>query len=129
MCKMDQIRKEAYEKFEIEIIDKGRYFWANRKDLEIESDYKNWAQIFDKCGPERQKYRHKLTVDTKVQQCRVFVRNDLVERKSKSCRKASEKFWKFKEKLGLDPYKVNCDKQDITSALQLAFEGKIIHTQ
>ena len=92
MCKMDQIRKEAYEKFEIEIIDKGRYFWANRKDLEIESDYKNWAQIFDKCSSERQKYRHELTVDTKVQQCRVFVRNDLVERKSKSCRKASEKF-------------------------------------
>ena len=47
MCKMDQIRKEAYEKFEIEIIDKGRYLWANRKDLEIESDYNNWAQIFD----------------------------------------------------------------------------------
>ena len=89
---MDQIRKEAYEKFEIEIIDKGRYFWVNRKDLEIESDYKNWAHIFDKCGPERQKYRHKLTVVNLYQQCRVFVRNDLVERKSKSCRKASEKF-------------------------------------
>ena len=50
---MNQIRKEAYEKSEIEIIDKGRYFWVNRKHLEIESDYKNWAQIFNKCGPER----------------------------------------------------------------------------
>ena len=85
---MNQIRKEAYEKFEIEIIDKGRYFWVNRKHLEIESDYKNWAQIFNKCGPERQNYRHELTADTNVLQCKVFVRNDLVERESKSCRKA-----------------------------------------
>ena len=59
----------------------------------------------------------------------MFVRNDLVERNIKSCRKASEKFLKFKVKLVLDPCKVNCDGQDIISALQLAFEGEIIHTQ
>ena len=44
-------------------------------------------------------------------------------------RKPSEEFLKFKEKLGLDPYKTACDEQDIISALQLEFEGEIIHTQ
>ena len=67
--------------------------------------------------------------NTKFQPCRRFVWNDLVERKIKSCRKASEKFLKFKEKLGLDPYKITCDEQDIISALQVAFENEIIHTQ
>ena len=53
----------------------------------------------------------------------------LKKKKKKSCRKASEKFLTFKEKLGLDPDIVNCDKEDIISALQIAFEGEIIHTQ
>ena len=48
MYKMVQISKEGYKKREVEIIDKGRYFWVNRKDLEVESDVANWAQIFDK---------------------------------------------------------------------------------
>ena len=81
MYKMLQISKEEYEKFEIEITDKGRYFWANRKDLEVESDVANWTQIFDKCDSEKQKYRQELTHNAEYQQCRVFVRNDLVERK------------------------------------------------
>ena len=66
--------------------------------------------------------------NTKFQPCRRFVRNDLVKRKIKSCRKPSEKFLNFKEKLGLDYYDVNCDEQDIISALQVAFEGEIIYT-
>ena len=41
--------------------------------------------------------------NTKFQPWRGFVRNDLVERKSKHCRKTSEKMLKFKQKLGLDP--------------------------
>ena len=53
---MLQIRKEEYEKCKIEVIDKGRYFWVNRKKLEIESDVANWAHIFDKCDPKKQKY-------------------------------------------------------------------------
>ena len=44
-----QINKEEQKKCEIEIIDKGRYFWVNRKDLEVESDVTNWAPICDKC--------------------------------------------------------------------------------
>ena len=35
MYKMFQISKKGYEKYEVEIIDKGRYFWANRKSLEV----------------------------------------------------------------------------------------------
>ena len=52
-----------------------------------------------------------------------------MERKIKSCRKASEKLLKFKEKSGLDPYKITWDEQDIISALQVAFQGQIIHAK
>ena len=40
---MIEISKEEYKKCEVEITGKRRYFWVNRRDLEIESDYKNWA--------------------------------------------------------------------------------------
>ena len=53
MYKMGQISKEACKKCEVEIIDKGRYFWINRRDLEVESDYDNWTQIFDRCDLEK----------------------------------------------------------------------------
>ena len=56
---MTQISKEEYEKCEVETIGKGRYFWVNRKDLVVESDVANWAQIFDKCDPEKQKKSNK----------------------------------------------------------------------
>ena len=129
MYKMVQINKEEYKKCEVEIIDKGRYFWVNRKDLEVESDVANWAQIFDKCDSEKQKYRQELTPNAEYQRCRVFVRNDLVERKIKSCRKSSKRFLEFKKKLGLDPNVVTCDEQDIINTLQVVFEGEIIFSQ
>ena len=128
MHKMVQISKEEYKKCEVEIIDKRRYFWVNRKDLEVQSDVANLVQIA-KCDSEKQKYRQKLTPNAEYQRCRVFVRNDLVERKIKSCRKSSKRFLEFKKKLGLDPNLVTCDEQDIISALQVAFEGEIILTQ
>ena len=78
MYKMVQISKEAYKKCEVEIIDKERHFWVNRRDLQIESDETNWAQIFDKCNPEKQKYRLELTPNAEYQGSRVFVQNDLV---------------------------------------------------
>ena len=53
--KMLQISKEGYKKCEVEIIDKGRYFWVNRKDLEVESDVANWTHIFNKCDPKKSK--------------------------------------------------------------------------
>ena len=86
-------------------------------------------QIFDKCDPEKEKYRYELMPYTEFQPCRRFVRNDLVERKIKSCTKSCKDFLDFKNKLGLDPDLVTCDKQDIISALQVAFEGEIILTQ
>ena len=54
MYKMLQISKKEYEKWKVEIIDRGRYFWVNRKDLEVESDVANWAQIFDKFDLDKQ---------------------------------------------------------------------------
>ena len=57
------------------------------------------------------------------------MRNDLVEKKIKSCRKSSKTFLEFKKKLRLDPNLVTCDEQDIISALQVAFEGEILLTQ
>ena len=90
MYKMVQISKKRYKKCEVEIIDKGKYFGVNRKDLKIESDVSNWAQTFDKCDPEKQKYIHELMPNTEFQPCRRFARNDLVKRKFKSCRKSSK---------------------------------------
>ena len=129
MYKIFQISKKGYEKCEVVIIDKGRYFWVNRKDLEVESHVANWPQSFDKCNSEKQKYRHELMPNTEFQPYRRFIRNDLVERKFKSCRKSSKKFLEFRKKLGLDPDVVTCDEQDIISALQVASEGEITITQ
>ena len=56
-------------------------YWQRKIESEVESDVANWAQIFDKCDPEKQKYRHELMPNTKLQQYRVFVPNDLVEKK------------------------------------------------
>ena len=92
MYKMGQISKEGYKKCEVEIIDRERYFRVNRKDLEIESDVANWAQIFDKCDPEKQKCRHESMPNTELQPCRRFVLNNLVERKIRSCRRSSKNF-------------------------------------
>ena len=128
MYKMVQINKEEYEKCKVETIDKGRCFWVNRKDLEVESDVNNWAPIFDKCDPEKQKYIQELTPNLKYQPCRVFAWNVLVEKKIKSCRKSSKRFLEFKKKLGLNPNVVTCDEQDIINTLQVKFEGEMIFT-
>ena len=53
-------------------------------DLEVESDVANWAQIFDKCDPEKQKYRQELTPNAEYQWCRVFARNDQSREKLKA---------------------------------------------
>ena len=55
---MLDISKEAYEKCEIETIDKGHYFLVSRRDLRIESGYRNWAVIFDRCDQNKQKCRY-----------------------------------------------------------------------
>ena len=40
---MIKTSKETWKKCEIEVIDDNKYFWINRRDLEIESGYSNWA--------------------------------------------------------------------------------------
>ena len=100
---MLQINNKEYEKYEVEIIEKERYFRVNRKDLQVESDVANWAQIFDKCDPQKQKCRHELMPNTKFQQYRVFLQNDLVEKNIKSRRKSSKRFLEFKKKVGIRP--------------------------
>ena len=99
MHKMKQVSKKAYEKCNVEIIDEERFFWVNRRDLETESGVENWAQVFGKCNLQKQKYRQELTPNAKYQRSRVFVRNDSIERKVKSCRKSSKKVLEFTKKL------------------------------
>ena len=53
MYKMVEISRKQYEKCEVEIIDKERCFWANRKDLEVELDATNWAQIQQKKNTDK----------------------------------------------------------------------------
>ena len=69
MYKMLQIRKEEYEKYEVEITGKGGYFWVNRKYLEVGSDSAYWPQIIDKCDPEKQKYQQELTPNAELGVC------------------------------------------------------------
>ena len=49
---MVQISKKEYQKYEVETIDKGRDFWVDRNNLEVESDVVNWVQIFDQFDPK-----------------------------------------------------------------------------
>ena len=81
---MIQISKEEHEKCKVKIIDKGRYLWANRNYLVVESDVANWALIFDQYDSEKQKYGQELTPNAEYQRCKVFVRNDLVDKKKKA---------------------------------------------
>ena len=55
-------------------------------------------------------------------------KNNFFERKIRSARLASEKL-ETKEKLVLDRNEYSFDEQDIINALQIAFEGEIMHTQ
>ena len=48
--------------------------------------------------------------NTEFRPFRRFVRNDLVKRKIKSCRKSPKNFLKVKKNLELDPDVVTCDK-------------------
>ena len=44
--------KKNTKNVKLKIIDKGIYFWVNRKAFKVESDIVNWAQIFDKYDPK-----------------------------------------------------------------------------
>ena len=71
-------------KCNLEIIidpNNSQYFWINRRDLEIGSK-RNWQAILDKCKDSlRQKCRKELTPNITYQPKKIFVRNDLFEKK------------------------------------------------
>ena len=93
----------------------NQYFWVNRRDLEIESK-RNWQAIFDKYKDSpRQKYRGELTPNITFQPDKIFVRNDLFEKITKSCKATNLEFLKLKEKLGLCLYEDICDEQELIS--------------
>ena len=129
MYKMCQINKKAYKNVKLKLLTTEDTFglieeiWKQNQITQI--GHKFWTDVIQK----NKKHRHELIPNTIFQLSRVFVRNDLPERKIKSRRLASKQFLDFKEKLVLDPCKINFEEQDIISALQAAFEGEIIHTQ
>ena len=73
-----------------------KYFWINRRDLEIESK-RNWQVNFDKYkDSSSQKYRKELTRNVTFQPNKIFVRNDLFEKIIKSCKTTNLEFLKLK---------------------------------
>ena len=107
-------RKNCY-KCDLETIifpNDNQYFWINLKDFEVETE-SNWQNIFNKYGNSSTlKYRKELTPIIQFQSDRVFIRNDLFEKIIKNCKAANAEFLMLKEKLGLCPYGVICDKQE-----------------
>ena len=74
----------------------SQYFWINRRGLGIESKC-NWQAIFNKCkGSSRQKYREELTPNITFQLNKIFVRNDLFEKRIKSCKATNLELLKLK---------------------------------
>ena len=105
-------RKNCY-KCDLEIItlNNSQYFWINLKDLEVETE-SNWQNIFSKYeNSSALKYRKELTPNIHFQPDRIFIRNDLFKKIIKSCKATNVEFLMLKEKLGLCPYGVICDKQ------------------
>ena len=106
-------RKNCYKcNLETIIANDSQYFWINLKDFEAETE-RNWQNIFNKYGNSSTlKYRKELTPNIQFQPDRIFTRNDLFEKIIKSCKATNVEFLMLKEKLGLCPYGVICDKQE-----------------
>ena len=91
----------------------SKYFWINRRDLEIEIK-RNWRVTFDKYKySSTQKYRKELTPNITFHPSKIFVRNDLFEKIIKTCKETNLEFLKLKEKLGLWLYEDICDEQEL----------------
>ena len=106
-------RKDCY-KCDLETITliNSQYFWINLKDFEVETE-SNWRNIFNKYeNSSTLKHRKELTPNIKFQPDRIFIRNDLFEKVIKGCKATNVEFLMLKEKLGLCPYGVICDKQE-----------------
>ena len=72
---------------------------------------KNWQNIFNKYGNSSiLKYSKELSSNIQFQSDRIFARNDLFEKIIKSSKTTNVEFMMLKEKLGVCPYEVICDK-------------------
>ena len=122
---MLEITIDNYTKCDLETIidpNNSQYFCINRRDLEVKTK-RNWQAIFDKCkGSSTQKYRKELTPSITFQPNKIFVRNDLFEKISKSCKATNLEFLKLKEKLGLCLYEDICDEQELISMSEEIFK-------
>ena len=96
------------------IIDSnGEYFLINLRDFEIETESK-WLNIFNKHGDKSTlKYRREIAPDIKVQDDKIFPRNDLFEQVIKSYKATTKEFLILKEKLGICLYEENYYTQEI----------------
>ena len=126
---MLEITMDNCHKCDLETIidpNNSQKFWINRRDLEIESKL-NWQAIFDNCKDSlKQKYRKELTRNITFQPNKIFVRNDLFEKKIKSCKATNLEFSKLKEKLGLCLYEDICDEQEKTFLKKKTFLHSIM---
>ena len=107
----------------------SKNFWINRRDLEIESK-RNWQAIFDKCkDSSRQKYRKELIPNITFQPNKMFVRNNLFGKITKSCKATNLEFLKLKEKLVLCLYEDIFDEQELISMSEEIVKEENIFTQ
>ena len=92
---MLEITIDNCHKYDLETIidpNNSQDFWINRRDLEIESKC-NWQVVFDKYKDlSRQKYRKELTPNITFEPNKIFVRNDLFEKKIKICKATNLEF-------------------------------------
>ena len=112
---MLEITRKNCSKWDLQtIISKdSQYFWINLRDFEAETESK-WQNIFNRHGnASTLKYRRELTPNIKFQRDRIFVRNDLFEQITKSCKATNVEFTMLKEKLGICPYEENYNEKEI----------------
>ena len=77
----------------------------------------------------RQKYRKELTTNITFQPNKIFVRNNLFEKKIKSCKVTNLAFLRLKENLGLSLYEDVCDEQELILMSEEIFQKYTIFTQ
>ena len=112
---MLEITNDNCYKCDLETINdpnNSQYFWINRGDFETETNC-NWQIIFDQYKHlSTQKCRKELTPNITFQPNKKFVRKDLFEKITKSCKKTNLECLKLKEKLGLCLYEDICNKKE-----------------
>ena len=75
-----------------------------------------WLNIFNKHGNKSTlKFRREITPDIKVQNDRIFVRNDLFEQVIKSFKATNKEFLLIKEKLGMSLWRKLLYRRDYTN--------------